>query len=104
MHIDGKLEKKKKKVTTPHNGQELGEYFSKKGENGILDWLGPIGLSACLIIGKGVEKVVAKELSQYCEDYSKLHPGQMGGRKERSAIDTVATLVHTVQESGKRKS
>ncbi len=49
-------------------------------------------------IGKVVEKVVAKELSQFCEDYSKLHFGQMGGRKERSAIDAVATLVHTVQE------
>ncbi len=26
-------------------------------------------------IGKVVEKMVAKELSQYCEDYSMLHPG-----------------------------
>ena len=49
-------------------------------------------------IGKVVKKVVAKELSQYCEDYSKLHLGQMGKRKERSAIDVVAALVHTVQE------
>ena len=47
-------------------------------------------------IGKVIEKVVAKQLSQYCEDNSKLHPGQMGGQKERSAIDAVATLVHTV--------
>ena len=33
----------------------------------------------CLLncIGKVVEKVVAKELSQYWEDYSKLHQGQM---------------------------
>ncbi len=54
-------------------------------------------------IGKVVEKVVAKELSQYCEDYSKLYPGQMGGRKERSAIDAVATLVHTVQEKWQEK-
>ena len=38
------------------------------------------------------------ELSGYCEDYSKLHPGQIGGRKERLAIDAVATLVHTIQE------
>ena len=54
-------------------------------------------------IGKVVEKVVAKELSHYCEDYSKLHLGQMGGRRERSAIDAVATLVHVVQEKWKEK-
>ena len=54
-------------------------------------------------MGKVVEKVVAKKLSQYCEEYSKLHPGQMGGQKERSAIDAVATLVHTVQENWKKK-
>ncbi len=47
-------------------------------------------------IGKIVEKVIAIELSQYCEDYSKLHPGQMGGQKDRSAIDAIAALVHTV--------
>ena len=54
-------------------------------------------------IGKVIEKVVAKQLSQYCEDNSKLHPGQMGGQKERSAIDAVATLVHTVQEHWEEK-
>ena len=47
--------------------------------------------------------MVAQELSQYCEDYSKLHAGQMGGRKERSAIDAVAILVHTVQEKWEEK-
>ncbi len=54
-------------------------------------------------MGQVVEKVVAEQLSQYCEKYSKLHPGQMGGRKERSAIDAVATLVHTVQEEWEEK-
>ena len=49
-------------------------------------------------MGKVIEKVVAEQLSQYCESYSKLHPGQMGGRKERSAVDAVTVLVHTVQE------
>ncbi len=47
--------------------------------------------------------MVAQELSQYSEDYSKLHPGQMGGRKERSTIDAVATLIHTVQEKWQEK-
>ena len=54
-------------------------------------------------VGKVVEKVVANELSLYCEMYSKLHSGQMGGRKERSAIDAVATLVHTVYEKWEEK-
>ncbi len=54
-------------------------------------------------IGKVAKKVVAMELSRYCEDYSKLHPGQMGGRKERSAIDAVAALVHIVHEKWEDK-
>lgn len=54
-------------------------------------------------IGKVVEKVVADQLSRHCESHSKLHPGQMGARKERSAIDAVATLVYTVQESWEEK-
>ena len=54
-------------------------------------------------IGKVVEKFVAKELSHYCEKYFKLHPGQIGGRKERSAIDMLARLVHTVQEKWEEK-
>lgn len=52
---------------------------------------------------KIVEKVAAEQLSQYCEGYSKLYPGQMGGQKERSAIDAVATLVNPVQESWQEK-
>ena len=49
-------------------------------------------------MGKIIEKVVAKELSQYCEDYSKLHLRQMGGQKERLAIDAFAMLIHVIQE------
>ena len=51
-----------------------------------------ISLLNCL--GKVVEKVVAGLLSQYCENFSKLHSGQMGARKQRCAIDAVASLVH----------
>ena len=54
-------------------------------------------------MGKVVEKVVANQLSDYCETFSKLHPRQMGARKERSAIDTVAALVHIVQEKWSEK-
>ncbi len=60
-----------------------------------------ISLLNCL--GKVVEKLVAEQLAFYCETFSKLHPGQMGARKERSAIDTVSVLVHTVQESWEEK-
>ena len=60
-----------------------------------------ISLLNCIC--KVVEKVMAQELSRYCEEYSKLYPGQMGGRKERSAIDAVATLVYTVQEKWEEK-
>lgn len=48
-------------------------------------------------------KLVADQLSQYCESHSKLHPGQMGARKERSGIDAIATLVYTVQENREEK-
>lgn len=74
----------------------------RKRDLGLVRSYRVISLLNCT--GKAVEKVVAKELSQYCENYSKLHPGQMGGQKERLAIDAVATLVHTVQENGKKKS
>ena len=57
-------------------------------------------------MSKVVKKFVAQELSQYCGEFSKLYPGQMGDRKKRSAIDAVATLVytvHTVQEKWEEK-
>ena len=55
-------------------------------------------------MSKIVEKVVAQVLSHYYEKYSKLHSGQMGDQRERSAIDAVATLVYVVHESSKEKS
>lgn len=60
-----------------------------------------ISLLNCM--GKVIEKVVAEQLSQYYESYSKLYSGQIRGRKERSAIDVVATLVHIVQEKWEEK-
>ena len=47
-------------------------------------------------MGKLAEKVVAQQLSLYCETYSKLYPGQIGGREKMSAIDAVAILVNLV--------
>ena len=42
---------------------------------------------------KLVEKVVAQELSQFCELDHKLHKSQMGARKSRCAIDAAAIMV-----------
>lgn len=41
---------------------------------------------------------MVEELFHYYENYSKLHPGQIRGRKERSAIQIVASLIHMIQE------
>ena len=49
-------------------------------------------------IGKLVEKVVAEELLQFCETYLKLHKGQMGVRKNRCAVDTVAIMVDSIHK------
>ena len=60
-----------------------------------------ISLLNCL--GKVVEKLVAEQLSQFCETNGKLHKGQMGARKHRSAIDAAAILVQKVQEIWKNR-
>ena len=92
-------------IRLPPRGEEKSSRntSSKGGKRdfGLVRSYRVIGLLNCM--GKVVEKVVAKKLSLYYEDYSKLHPGQMGDRKERSAIDAVATLVHTVHEKWEEK-
>lgn len=55
-----------------------------------------ISLLNCL--EKVVEKVVAEQLSRFYETNGKLHKGQMGARKYRSAIDAGALLIQKVQE------
>lgn len=47
---------------------------------------------------KVIKKVVAKEFFQYCENFSKLELGQIEDYRKRSAVDTVAIPVHTVQK------
>ncbi len=37
-------------------------------------------------------------MSHHFESYFKLHPNQISGQNERSAIDEIVTLVQTVQE------
>ena len=56
-----------------------------------------ISLLNCL--GKIVEKLVAVQLSEFCEAKGKLHQGQTGGRKQRSSIDAAALMIHKAHES-----
>lgn len=60
-----------------------------------------ISLLNCL--GKVVEKLVAEQLSAFCEVNGKLQKGQMGARKHRSAIDAAAILIQKVQETWKHQ-
>lgn len=55
-----------------------------------------ISLLNCM--DKVLEKVIAEQLSQLLENFLKLHQGQMGARKERCAIDAVASLVYEVEQ------
>lgn len=48
--------------------------------------------------GKVLEKVIAEQLSQLSENFLKLHIGKMGARKERCAINAIASLTHKVQQ------
>ena len=49
-------------------------------------------------MAKLVEKVIAEQLSQFSENFLKLHQGQMGPRKERCAVNAVASLIHEVEQ------
>jgi hypothetical protein len=56
-----------------------------------------ISLLNCL--GKVVEKVAAEAISSYCEATGVIHPGQMGSRRQRSAIYAVACLIQEVHQA-----
>ncbi|QKX53974.1 uncharacterized protein TRUGW13939_01054 [Talaromyces rugulosus] len=60
-----------------------------------------ISLLSCL--GKVVEKLAAGLIADWCEAQGALHPGQMGCRRGRGAIDAVACLVQTVHEGWTQK-
>ena len=47
-------------------------------------------------MSKIIEKLIINKLSLYCENYSKLHLGQIGSRKEKSTINIITTLIHIV--------
>ena len=63
----------------------------------------PIALLSTL--GKALEAVVAKRLSDFAEKHNLLPPEQMGARRGRSteiALETIVNAVHTVWGSGKQ--
>ncbi|ODM14621.1 hypothetical protein SI65_09966 [Aspergillus cristatus] len=56
-----------------------------------------ISLLNCL--GKVVEKIVATQIAELCEQKQTLHNGQMGARRHRSAPDAVGCLIEEVHQS-----
>ncbi|ODM21086.1 hypothetical protein SI65_04139 [Aspergillus cristatus] len=56
-----------------------------------------ISLLNCL--GKVVEKMVATQIAEFCEQKQTLHNGQMGARRHRSAPDAVGCLIEEVHQS-----
>lgn len=49
-------------------------------------------------LGKAIEKLVAEQLSQFCEENKKLHKKQMEAKKQQSAINAAAITIHKVNE------
>jgi hypothetical protein len=61
----------------------------------------PIALLNCL--GKVLEKLMATRLGTMAEAHDLLHPDQIGGRPQRSAIDAAMALAHDVEAGNKKK-
>lgn len=51
-----------------------------------------------IILLNRIGKIMQKIMSHHFESYFKLHPNQISGQNEKSAIDEIVTLVQTVQE------
>lgn len=54
-------------------------------------------------LSKVIEKLIANQLSQFCENFEKLYKGQMGAKKRRLAIDAATILVQQIDNSWKDK-
>lgn len=74
---------------------------SKKRDRTLIKSYRVISLLNCLV--KVVEKLVAEQLSQFYERFGKLHKGQTGAKKRRSAIDVAAILVQQVHKISENK-
>ena len=51
-----------------------------------------------------VEKVETDLISTHCEALDTFHPGQYGGRPQRSAVDAVGVVVAQIQEAWRREN
>ena len=60
-----------------------------------------VALLNCL--GKISEKIMANRLAYISEKYNILHPNQIGGRKQRSAVDAALSLVNDIQNAKSKK-
>lgn len=60
----------------------------------------PISLLCCM--AKGLEKVMAKRLTRWCDTHTILHKTQTGSRTRHSTTDTVMSLIKRIQ-SGQAK-
>ena len=60
-----------------------------------------IALLSCL--GKISERIFAKRLSALAESTKLLHPSQLGGRRQKSAVDAALLLVSGIQANKKAK-
>ena len=69
---------------------------SNKRDHTLVKFYRVISLLNCL--DKVVEKLVAEQLSLFCEKYRKLHKRKMKARKHRSATDAAAILIQQVHE------
>ena len=59
-----------------------------------------IALLNCL--GKTAEKIMARRVAFYAEEYDLLHSEQMGGRPKRSATDAALALTHDIESANRR--
>ena len=55
-------------------------------------------------LNKISEKIIATRLSHFAEHSNLLHNEQMGGRKNRSAIDASLCLLHDIQNAKNSKN
>ena len=55
-------------------------------------------------LNKISEKIIATRLSHFAEHSNLLHNEQMGGRKNRSAIDVSLCLLHDIQTAKNSKN
>jgi hypothetical protein len=61
----------------------------------------PIALLNCM--GKILEKLMATRLAQMAEAHHLLHPDQIGGRPQHSAIDAAMALMHEIETNAGTK-